>query len=88
MFHDETARGLQVDQEHMLNLSAFMVMLLVSLVGSAVVKMRRLSCMLAGMAMATASVFVAGRTDSGYIFLLGIVFFSLGEMLTGPKKNE
>ncbi|MBW2257461.1 MAG: hypothetical protein JRI25_23075, partial [Deltaproteobacteria bacterium] len=29
-----------------------------------------------------------GLTTSGWIFLLGILCFSLGEMLTGPKKNE
>jgi hypothetical protein len=27
-------------------------------------------------------------TGTGWIFLLGVVFFSSGEMLTGPKKNE
>ena len=31
---------------------------------------------------------VAGLTNLGGIFLLGVVGFSLGEMLTGPKKNE
>jgi proton-dependent oligopeptide transporter, POT family len=83
-----TDRGVQVSQEHILNLNAFMVMLFVSVVGYAVSNVRRLTCMLAGMMMATCGVLVAGWTTSGFVFLVGIMFFSFGEMLTGPKKNE
>jgi MFS family permease len=54
----------------------------------AVRRMRTLSSMVIGMAVATVGVLVAGLTGNGWILLLGIVFFSLGEMLTGPKKNE
>lgn len=85
---EETDRGIQVAQEHMVNLNSLLVMLFVSLVALSVAKVRRLWCMVVGMAMATLGVVVAGWTMSGYVFLLGIVFFSLGEMLTGPKKNE
>lgn len=41
-----------------------------------------------GMAMATTGVLVAGWTQNTYILVFGILFFSLGEMMTGPKKNE
>jgi len=41
-----------------------------------------------GRGMATFGVVVAGLTGNGWILLLGILFFSLGEMLTGPKKNQ
>jgi MFS family permease len=50
--------------------------------------MRTLSAMVIGMAVATCGILVSGLTTAGYVFLLGVVFFSLGEMLTGPKKNE
>jgi hypothetical protein len=50
--------------------------------------MRTLSAMLVGMCVATAGVLIAGLTGNGVMLLLGIVFFSLGEMWTGPKKNE
>lgn len=84
----DTDRGVQVSQEQMVNVNSLMVMLFVSAVAFAVAKVRRLRCMTAGMVLATFGVIVAGWTMSGYIFLVGIVLFSLGEMLTGPKKNE
>ena len=51
-------------------------------------KMRTLESMVIGMAMATAGVLIAGLTNVGFVLLLGIVGFSMGEMLTGPKKSE
>jgi len=51
-------------------------------------RMRVLSCMVIGMVVATIGILVAGFTGYGWILLLGVVFFSLGEMMTGPKKNE
>jgi MFS family permease len=51
-------------------------------------RMRVLSCMVIGMLVATIGICVAGFTSSGWILVLGIVFFSTGEMMTGPKKNE
>jgi len=51
-------------------------------------KLKTLESMVIGMAMATAGVLIAGLTNVGSLFLLGVVGFSLGEMLTGPKKNE
>ncbi|MCB9557764.1 MAG: MFS transporter [Deltaproteobacteria bacterium] len=85
---EQTSRGVQVSQEQMLNLNALLVMLLVAVVGHAVRNMRRLVCMQFGIILAIAGVLTSGLTSSGYIFLLGILFFSLGEMFTGPKKNE
>jgi len=51
-------------------------------------KMRTLESMVIGMGMATIGVLVAGLTNLGSVFLLGVMGFSFGEMLTGPKKNE
>lgn len=85
---EQTDRGIQVSQEQMLNLNAFLIMLGVAWVGHFVRNLRRLTAMQFGILMAIAGVLVAGMTQSGYVFLLGILFFSLGEMLTGPKKNE
>jgi len=84
----QTARGLQVPQELMLNINPLLIVLLVIPVSWLVRHMRTLSAMLIGMAMATAGTLVAGLTANGWMLVLGIVFFSLGEMLTGPKKNE
>ena len=82
-------RGLkQVPQQILLNLNAALIVLLIVPLSWAARKMRTLSAMLVGMSAATLGVLVAGWTTSGWILLLGIVFFSMGEMWTGPKKNE
>ncbi len=82
-------RGLiQVPQQILLNLNAALIVALIVPISWAARKMRTLSAMLVGMSVATLGVLVAGLTQSGWILLLGIVFFSLGEMWTGPKKNE
>ncbi len=82
-------RGLiRVPQQILLTLNAALIILLVLPISWLVRRMRTLSSMLIGMSMATVGILVAGLTGYGWILLLGIVFFSLGEMLTGPKKNE
>jgi len=82
-------RGLlQVPQQILLNLNAGLIVLLVVFMSWVARRMRTLSAMLIGMSVATLGVLVAGWTMNGWVFLLGVVFFSLGEMWTGPKKNE
>jgi len=83
-------RGLlRVPQQIMLTFyNAFLIILLVIPISYIVRKMRTLSAMLIGMGMATIGVLIAGLTDSGLVLILGITCFSLGEMLTGPKKNQ
>ncbi len=84
----ETDRGLQVPQELLINLNAVLIVLLVIPVSWAVRRIRTLEAMVLGMTMATAGVLVAGLTNAGGVFLLGVACFSFGEMLTGPKKSE
>ena len=79
---------LQVPQQILLNLNAALIVLLIIPISWAARNMRTLSAMLVGMLTATAGVLIAGLTQVGWVLLLGIVFFSLGEMWTGPKKNE
>ena len=82
-------RGLPaVPQQVLISLNALLIVFFVLPVSWMVRRMRALSAMLIGMLVATTGLAVAGLTSSGWILLLGIVFFSLGEMLTGPKKNE
>jgi len=79
---------LRVKQQVLLSLNAALIVLMIVWVSWLVRKMRTLSTMLIGMLMAVVGVLVAGLTGNGWFLLLGIFFFSLGEMLTGPKKNE
>lgn len=82
----QTNRGIQVLQENMLNLNAATIVFLMIPVSWMVRRMRTLEAMVIGMMVALAGILVAGMTQSGWIFLMGVLFFSLGEMLTGPKR--
>lgn len=82
-------RGLlRVPQQILLTLNAFLIVLFVVPLSWLVRRMRTLSAMLIGMTVAIGGTLVAGLTDNGWILLSGITLFSLGEMLTGPKKNQ
>ncbi len=87
-FSHMTDRGLQVLQQNMLALNASLIVLFMIPVSWVVRRLRTLEAMVIGMLIATFGIVIAGFTQSGWIFLLGVVFFSAGEMLTGPKKNE
>jgi MFS family permease len=78
----------RVAQQILLSLNAFLIVFLVVPISYVVRRMRTLQAMLFGMLGATAGLLIAGLTMNGWVLLLGIVFFSLGEMLTGPKKPE
>jgi POT family proton-dependent oligopeptide transporter len=83
-----TDRGVMIPQQMLLNWNAALIVILMVPLSWLVRRMRVLSCMVIGMAVATTGILVAGFTGNGWVLLLGITFFSLGEMMTGPKKNE
>jgi MFS family permease len=85
---EQTARGPMIPQQVLLSANAFFIIIGVIGVTWLTRKLRTLETMLMGMVMATAGVLVAGWTPSAYILVLGILCFSLGEMMTGPKKSE
>jgi MFS family permease len=84
----QTDRGTQVLQQNLLALNSLLIVICMIPVSYVVRKMRTLEAMIIGMVVASCGILVAGLTDVGWFFLLGVVFFSAGEMLTGPKKNE
>jgi MFS family permease len=79
---------LRVPQQVLISLNALLIVVFIVPVSWLVRRMRTLSAMFFGMVMATAGLLVAGLTPYGAILLVGIALFSLGEMLTGPKKSE
>ena len=85
---EDQARGRMIPQQVILSVNSLMIILGVVGVAWLTRRMRTLSAMLIGMMMATVGVLVAGLTTSVYVLILGVVFFSLGEMMTGPKKSE
>jgi len=85
---EQTARGPMIPQQVLLSFNAFFIILGVVGVSWLTRKMRTLESMLIGMILAVIGVLVSGWTQSGWMLVAGILFFSLGEMSTGPKKSE
>jgi MFS family permease len=77
-----------IPQQVLLSCNAFFIIVGVVGVSWLTRHIRTLSAMLIGMCLAVVGVMVAGWTQSGWLLVAGILFFSLGEMTTGPKKNE
>ena len=88
MFVEVTPRGPMIPQQVLLSFNSFFIILGVVGVAWLTRRMRTLSAMLIGMCMATVGVLVAGWTQNAWLLVLGILCFSLGEMMTGPKKSE
>ena len=82
------ARGVQLKQEIALNLNAGMVVLFVVVISYLVARLRVMTSIAIGVTIATLGTVVYGTSSSVYVLFFGIVLFSLGEMLTGPKKTE
>lgn len=80
--------GAQVPPEWMINLNPGLIVF--TMVGVAWLsgKMRPLTSIIVGMAVATAGSVLAGTATLGWFTLLGIGVFSVGEMLSSPKKME
>ncbi|MCG8406084.1 MAG: MFS transporter [Phycisphaerales bacterium] len=85
---ETTDSGARVPQQLLLSLNPALVVLCVIPVSWIAARVRSLSALLIGMTLAVTGVLVAGLTRQAGVLLLGITVFSLGEMLTGPKKNE
>ncbi len=84
----ETSRGPMIPQQVLLSFNSFFIILGVIPMAWLTRRMRTLEAMLIGMGTATAGLLVAGWTQNAWILVLGILFFSIGEMTTGPKKIE
>lgn len=80
--------GPRVPQQILLAANPVLVVCFVVPLSALVGRMRTLTAMLFGMAAATLGILIAGLSHSAWPLLGGVLFFSLGEMLTGPKKNE
>ena len=84
----ETARGVQLKQENALNLNAVLIVCFVVPMSFLVSRLRVLTSMTIGILVATIGTLVYGTSPSVWVLFLGILLFSIGEMLTGPKKTE
>jgi MFS family permease len=81
-------RGSQLSQEWMINANPGLIIIAVVLISWMVARMRRVLSISLGIAVASVGLVLAGFTASGYFCMLGILVFSVGEMLSSPKMNE
>lgn len=89
----ETLRGMaaageQVNPEWIINLNPGLIVLSMVFFGYLTSFVRPLTSILIGMVVATIGAYVAGTATVGVACLLGIGIFSVGEMLSSPKKME
>lgn len=81
-------RGGQLKQEVALNLNAALVVLFVIPMSYAVARLRVMTSITIGVMIATTGTIIYGTSPMLWVVALGILCFSVGEMLTGPKKTE
>ena len=84
----EDARGVQLKQENALNLNSVLVVVFVIPFSFLVARVRVLTSIAIGILIATAGTVVFGTASTIGVLFVGIALFSMGEMLTGPKKSE
>lgn len=80
--------GGQVNPEWMINLNPGLIVFTMVFFGWLTSFVRPLTAIIAGMAVATAGSLLAGTATFGWICIAGIGIFSVGEMLSSPKKME
>jgi dipeptide/tripeptide permease len=83
-----TDRGLMVSQEWLINANSAIIILTVVIISWLVSRMRRVTSIFIGITITSAGLIVSGYFMSGYLTILGILLFSIGEMLASPKMNE
>jgi dipeptide/tripeptide permease len=79
------AATFRFDVEHVTVLNAGTIILLQLVVSRLVAKAPALPTMIAGIALGTAGMGVLALSSSAWMFIVGVVVFSIGEMTTHPK---
>ena len=84
----ETARGVMITQEWLINANSGLIIFFVIIVSWLVARMRRVHSIMFGIALSSVGLILAGYSMAGYFCILGILCFSVGEMMSSPKMNE
>lgn len=85
---EAAARGEMVPQERLLNANALMIMFTMFVFAWLSSRMRVLTSTMVGMAIGTFAFGLFVFTADVYAVLLGVVIFTIGEMLSSPKRQE
>ncbi|MFZ5480016.1 MAG: MFS transporter [Myxococcota bacterium] len=82
------AKGEMIPQERLININAILIMFTMFLFAWLSGKVRVLTSTIVGMAIATAAFGVFVVTANVYAVLAGVALFTIGEMLSSPKRQE
>ena len=88
MLQYNSTRPPQISQEWLINANAGLIVIAVVFISWLVSRMRRTHSIFIGITLSSAGLMLAGFTTAGLFCLLGILVFSVGEMLSSPKMNE
>lgn len=88
MLQHNSTRPPQISQEWLINANSGLIVGLVVVISWLVSRMRRTISISLGIAIGSVGLMLAGFTESGLICLMGILVFSVGEMLASPKMND
>ncbi len=77
-----------ISPEGLLNLNAGLIMITCFLFAALSAKMRAPTSMLVGTMLATGALFLIGSFNWAWLCVIGILIFSVGEMLSSPKSSE
>ena len=80
--------GQQVNPEWLINLNPGLIVFTMIFFAWLSGKVKPLTSIIAGMVIATLGSVLAGTATVGWICLAGVLVFSIGEMLSSPKKME
>jgi dipeptide/tripeptide permease len=80
--------GKEILPEGMLNLNAGLIMITCFLFGALSGRMRATTSMVVGTLLAVCAIFLSGWSTLGWISVVAILAFSVGEMLSSPKFSE
>lgn len=80
--------GTEVLPEGIINVNAAMIMITCFIFAYLSGKIRATSSMVLGTILATISILMIGSSTSGWLLILAIAVFSIGEMLASPKFSE
>lgn len=83
-----TDRGIMITQEWLINANGGLIILCVVLISWLVSRMRRVHSIMFGIALSSVGLILAGYSMAGYFCIMGILCFSVGEMMASPKMNE
>lgn len=80
--------GLSINPEGLLNLNAGLIMLVCFAVAGLSAKVSAINSMIIGTTLATGALFLIGGVNWAWMMVIGILLFSMGEMLSSPKFLE